>query len=328
MNEDKNIKKISENLAIDLDDTIKAYGKTLYRLIAIADFKVKDINSYVYEGDKGGYISRSTKLYNSWVDSSSRVVGYFLTNTILINSSLIQDDITRDVDPDQYEYILGNVRDSFLENTYIVANNRLRIFQSSMNRFHAKPKSTTDSSYILSIFYSILDNTTIEIDYVSIKGSNTKNCFFSGTIVVENVRFSGMNIKNYFVCDSDNRNKSTLRLHHLKLNYDEDDLSKNHLTNHFSHVINHLGSRYDNLSIYTVFYRKEDDDIGADTYVSTGCFCGTLDEFKKAVEKKYKEGEEYIIGKAAYLYGNQYEATIRYIEDLVANHIIYLKNDK
>ena len=324
MNEDANIKRISENLAIDLDDTMDVEGETLYRLIAIADFKIDTI--FIHKDDKGGYISSRTDLQDSWLDSNSYVIGYKLIDTLLINSSLVQDDI-KDFDPDYYQFNLAFIRKSFLHNTNITANRRLCIFKSSIDNFCAKPKNTTDD-YVVMISFSTLSNTTIEIDDIFIRESTIESCFLSGTIFVDNVRFNDMWIENYFACTCDirSRNKSVLKLHGLKLNYKKDDLPDSNLINHFSHVINHLGSRHDNLSIYTVFYRKEDDDIGADTYVSTGCFCGTLDEFKKAVEKKYKGDKEYAIHNTDYLYGKQYEATIRYIEDLVASHIIYLKN--
>ena len=133
-------------------------------------------------------------------------------------------------------------------------------------------------------FVNIFDSKILGTDIKTsctfdVKHSDIESCMFDNT-----VKFSRMYISGYFECSYTGMgtNYPRFKLHDKKFHYSTGTAFR-------THMIHELGSRDDNLFIF-VIYDNLLPDITEQTpivYVSTGCFCDTLDVFEKAVKDKY-----------------------------------------
>ena len=324
-----NIKKINEYYGICLDDTEIFEGVKVYRLIALKDLKIAFAKPCLYgidvsKGTFGGYISEDTILDKSWVNFDCIVIGFRLLETKVSNSSTLIS-IKDDKESTTFQ-------PAFVNRSCITRGSMIKAKRIFLDHSYVKFSNiyNEDDRYDIVVNDSFITASDIYVDkQIGIYGSNILKCCLNGNIYLSSVDFKKMKISNKFSYASNTSNNNKLNLHGLELSYDDPEVKDK--SRYSGQIINDLGSRNDNLCIYTVYYRNKDEEtesfkpeLYTDTYVSTGCFCGTLDEFKQKVEETYGDTmrfDRYSFRKSIYI---EYMNTIQYIESCIDNQLKYL----
>lgn len=301
----------------------KQFGKnTIYRIMALRDF------GDVKQGDIGGYVSsfdnlsefdncwiyndaivtddarvqNNAKVYggtimeNATIFDNARIIGNVVvsgTSSVSKNAWIHADEeicifgsssITDNARIYGYVYINGKVKIS--ENAVI--DDFVNITQNCEIRGHASVygKAVLQGDVIVNGYAKIYGNACVKGEcmitgYSRVTGNSFIKgnvCIYSNTSILGNTKIIPVIGKEIII------NNATIKNGIIRNN---DDYM----------VICNIGSRHDK----TTFYKTNDG-----IYVTTGCFCNSLDEFVKAVKEKHHDTKyctEYLL---AVLLANQH----------------------
>lgn len=248
------------------DDTKEIDGHTLHRIKCITEFCNQEETIHV--GEVGGYVEKRENLSdNAWVYDNAMVYG----DAVILNSASVKDNavVYGSVVVDDRAFISGNAKvlaDNINDKIIVTDNSTITGDAGVMGKV------------VIAHNAFITGNAVIKGDGVEIKGDAQ---ILDNVQIVSQARIRGNTIiRGNAIIAGD----AHIRGGHIQGRpFFGDGCYISEGTRDYI-VFENVGSRLDVLTVYKTKY--------GGVRISTGCFLGSIDEFKKAVEKEHEKNEK------------------------------------